>query len=306
MKKLVTLFFFLFIMFHGGFAQTYHPLIKTNKFWDVVYNFDNGFPCMCYCNGLRYFYAGDDTIVENVKYVRFKVSIMHSFYGSTGPFCPPYYADTASGITGLLVREDSISKKVIIRIGAYPASYEDILYDFSLEVGDTLVSYFTTCDIPLTVQSIEYLTLNNGDIVKKFIFDYYGEVYYIESIGCSQGLFEGLLISEWPPQLYCIEDQGVGLLSNDCPGWVAIDKKPSMKPVQVFPNPAKDFIHITGLKTSNITQIKIYNGFGCEVLRKNTSLNDEIIDISQMPNGCYLLMTGETGNSSSLKFIVRH
>jgi len=302
MKKIVSLLLFLLAMIiHESQAQSYHPVIRTNKFWDVVNNFDNGSPCMCHCSGLRYFYTGDDTIIENVEYAIFKASPLRSAYGSAGPFCPPYYADTLSGLSGIFLHEDSFAQKVFI-YDCY--SHQDyLLYDFSLEAGDTLVSGYTTGSRPAIVQSIENITLNNGDIVKKFNFVNY-DAFYIESIGGSQGLAGGLLMPEIPDELYCVEDQGIGLV-NDCAGWVETGEILISDAILVIPNPAVDFIRITGSKTTGITLIKIYNGLGTEIININVSGNTETIDVSQFPNGCYLLRAGNNGYYSTTKFIIR-
>lgn len=302
MKKNVALLLFLLAMIiQESQAQGYHPLIKTNKFWDVVSNFDDGFPCMCHCSGLRYFYAGDDTIIENSKYARFKASPLRSIYGSIGPFCPPYYADTLSGLSGIFLREDSVAQKVFIY--NYFSYQDDLLYDFSLEVGDTLISDYTTSGYSVIVQSIENLILNNGDDVRKFNF--VGcDAFYIESIGGSQGLAGGLLMPEYPDELFCVEDQGVGLLS-DCAGWVDINENQFTNSIQIFPNPAIDFIRITGLETNNIASIKIYNCFGKEIISKDLSVSTETIDVSQLQSGCYFLRVGNNGEYAATKFIVR-
>jgi len=153
------------------------------------------------------------------------------------------------------------------------------------------------------LQSIENLILNNGDIVRKFNF--VGcDAFYIESIGGSQGLAGGLLVPEYPDELFCVEDQGVGLLS-DCAGWVDISEIRLTNSIQIFPNPAVDFIRITGLKTNSIASIKIYNGFGAEIISRDLSVNIETIDVSQLQNGCYLLRVGNNGKYSTTKFIVR-
>ncbi len=300
-KNVVLLLFLLAMIIQENQAQSYHPLIKTNKFWDVVNNFDDGFPCMCHCSGLRDFYAGYDTIIENVKYARFKASPLRSIYGSIGPFCPPYYADTLSGLSGILLHEDSVAQKVFIY--DYFSHQDDLLYDFSLEVGDTLLSDYTTGGYPAIVQSIENIMLNNGDIIIKFNFTDY-DAFYIESIGGSQGLSGGLLMPEYPDELFCVEDQGVGLLS-DCAGWVDISEIQFTNSIQIFPNPAVDFIRITGLKTNSIASIKIYNGLGTEIISRDLSINTETIDVSQLQNGCYLLRVGNNGNYASTKFIIR-
>ncbi len=62
------------------------------------------------------------------------------------------------------MREDTIAKKVFI--------YEEwcgdaLLYDFSLDVNDTLLTVFSS---PLVVDSIRYVNLLNGEERKIFYF----------------------------------------------------------------------------------------------------------------------------------------
>lgn len=70
--------------------------------------------------------------------------------------------------------------------------------------------------------------------------------------------------------------------------------------IQLFPNPAKDFIQIKNLK--NNSKISIYNYSGRRV---NTNLlNGNRINISTLPKGIYILeIMDQTGKPQSMKFI---
>ena len=66
--------------------------------------------------------------------------------------------------------------------------------------------------------------------------------------------------------------------------------------VKLYPNPAKDVIHVKGLETN--TEVKIYNALGALVNVVNVG-SDEEIDVSELSGGLYLLHCG----NATLRFV---
>ena len=88
---------------------------------------------------------GKDTIVNGKTY-----SALFIEYGATSMPIPPY--GSVPAYFGEWIRQDTISKKVwYIRDKMFPGQ-EEIIYDFSLQVGDTITDpnyqYFTTFIAP--------------------------------------------------------------------------------------------------------------------------------------------------------------
>jgi hypothetical protein len=67
--------------------------------------------------------------------------------------------------------------------------------------------------------------------------------------------------------------------------------------LKVYPNPASDYITISGLKTTE--NYEIYNLIG-QKIRKGITTNDESIDIQNLIKGIYLL---KLENGNTLKFV---
>lgn len=160
-------------------SQNYHPLIRSNTYWDVMIGHE-WLPCMFF-SGERCFFEGD-TILDGLHYNIVRANPILSF--GAGGFCPPYEVDGDSSYITAFMREDTIAKKVFI--------YEEwcgdaLLYDFSLDVNDTLLTVFSS---PLVVDSIRYVNLLNGEERKIFYFSgcNWMDLYYIEGIGGSTGL----------------------------------------------------------------------------------------------------------------------
>ncbi|HTM66936.1 MAG TPA: T9SS type A sorting domain-containing protein [Flavipsychrobacter sp.] len=75
--------------------------------------------------------------------------------------------------------------------------------------------------------------------------------------------------------------------------------------ITVSPNPASDVLKIHRLKVGDRQQIQIVNYTG-EIIYNNPNFVGEIVDISQLPNGVYLLKYSDTKNVSVKSFIVQH
>ena len=67
--------------------------------------------------------------------------------------------------------------------------------------------------------------------------------------------------------------------------------------LKVYPNPASDYITISGLKKTE--NYEIYNLIG-QKIRKGITTNDESIDIQNLIKGIYLL---KFENGNTLKFV---
>lgn len=71
-------------------------------------------------------------------------------------------------------------------------------------------------------------------------------------------------------------------------------------PIHIYPNPAQDFLQVSGAGLGN--RYRIYNQNGQLVLSGKISQNEEKIDVSKLNSGLFLLMMEGTKNVS--KFII--
>jgi hypothetical protein len=167
-------------------AQNYHKLIRTNTYWDNYYTSLN-----CYTFIHRIYFTGNDTVIGGHTYNQSRQYYFESIY-QPGPLCPPFIIDNVSYSTSIYIREDTVAKKVFIYDNSFTQP-DQLLYDFTLENGDTLHSLYNGND-SFVVSSIENVTLLDGEIRRMFIFNNNDFEYYIESLGGSQGLFNVSII----------------------------------------------------------------------------------------------------------------
>ena len=164
MKK----YFFLIwiaIMAINANSQNYHKLIRTNTYWDVYALGSYEYDAID-----KIFFTGNDTIIEGNIY---QLSRQYPYEPvNPGYLIPPFFIDTNSISTNGFLREDTVLKKVYI-YDPYLTPTDQLLYDFSLSIGDTLKSGYNTGKFmdSLVLTSIDSVTLLNWEIRKRFIFD---------------------------------------------------------------------------------------------------------------------------------------
>ncbi len=236
MKKIIGCVFFTLIS-SLVYSQTYHPLIRTNVTWD-----EGGYesPLPCYTGAGRSEFILGDSLIEGHYY---RLENGYGMVGEPGPggnICPPFQVDTVAYLSARL-REDTLTRMVYIW-HASSNDHDQLLYDFSLQVGDTLQSEYTGMGATLILTQIEDVTLLNGEVRKKFNFNNDNECYYIESIGGCFGLGNPIVPGlGFGSELFCVKENGIPIWGEggcNIP-WVSTHETGNIT-FQVFPNPASD------------------------------------------------------------------
>lgn len=244
-----------------------------------------------FVSGGRYFFEGD-IMLNGLRYNIVKMFPILSF--GPGGFCPPYAVDGNISYKTHYMREDTIAKKVFI----YDEWFGDVLlYDFSLDVNDTLISPIMP---PLVVDSIGYVTLLNGEQRKIYHFYFFNHEYYIESIGGSSGLFN---ILPKPFDIFdvpgCVLDNGGWIFNFDeiwgleCYLYVGINEHQKSEKALIYPNPAKSGGYIKLKAKDVISMFTIIDIHGRRVeeidVRKPNPLNEHIISTCYLKRGVYFI-----------------
>lgn len=289
MKKRLLILLVLFMNWAFIKAQTnYHSFPDSNAVWNFhlqAYCFSNGQADEHYSITLS-----GDTIINNQTYQKLSTPYVQS--NSTGS-C----GGTLSGYKGA-IREDSANKKVFI---IPPTdSTEKLLYDFNLQVGDTVKGYIGNFE-PI-VQSIDSVLVGSHYRKRWIIDSSYYFVYMIEGIGSTYGLLE-----EIPPPvtdladytLSCFQDDTITYNSvGNCQLITSLSEKQKLKP-GLYPNPTSAVIHV---KTrQELQRIEVYNLQGQKVQEVNSKKRTW-----QLPkeNGLYLIrLQDEEGNVYTEKVI---
>ncbi|MEX0811434.1 MAG: T9SS type A sorting domain-containing protein [Chitinophagales bacterium] len=286
-----TLLINIFLLTVHG--QGYYPLIRSDFYWDVM----NGQGTdICNVNsGNRYFFQGD-TLISGHLYKKVKAFPIVQL--NPGPYCPPFAIDDSiSWSTNYYLREDTAAKQVFIY--NHDINSDDLIYDFSLEAGDTLRSNYAGQGIDHVIDSVGVVTLLNG--VERKIFFLNNDFNYIESLGGSAGLQFPMImgIGFWTtPE--CIRENNVLLWGNNCINYVGINEKSNNNlKLKLFPNPCNDYINIDIEYTSQ-SIFKLFDLSGKLKFKKNISGNHAKIHLSNLSAGIYLYQI-ENENDELLK-----
>jgi hypothetical protein len=173
-------------------AQVYHPLVDSGATWSREATECDGLSQSCEYRGGKFFLMGD-TLIESLQYkLLFFQSTYYYFYMNGFPPTENGWNFLEEPTTIGALREDS-SRKIRFRLfpnnfpyGNCPLSLtadkDTILYDFNLQLGDTLIS---SSSYPVVFE-IDSIQLLNGEWRKRYVSNS-GEAW-IEGIGSTNGL----------------------------------------------------------------------------------------------------------------------
>jgi len=119
------------------------------------------------------------------------------------------------------------------------------------------------------------------------------------------------------PNLTCIQVDNVGYsnrnwsagkdvtasFSRNC-GALSVPDIGNLATVQIFPNPANDYVSINGF--NNIQKIELINMKGQLIETILVNGNSSLINVSGIANGIYLLKLSSSNQSQIKKLVVEH
>jgi hypothetical protein len=287
--------------------QTYVPFPDSNAVWqEVLLPYPPG-PMPAYLQHFHYSVSGD-TLINDISYKKLFVTIYNTecSLDSTGP----YYAGG--------IRNNTDEKKVYYFDSN--GLEELLLYDFTLDVGDTVPMSFINDSYPyLYVESIDSVLI--GDHFRKsYIYaqDTYPPITVIEGIGAETGLLEPLEIFELISMLRCYHQDHSLLwinpnvdscnLETDTCLTISIPERISdNRLLLIYPNPASDIIYLylspEILIPSTDIRIEIYNSFGEKVGESQVPSGQDVysFDVSCLSNGLYVTVIKENQRVISIK-----
>ena len=290
--KLLFLSFLLTLTIGYGQINSYHPIPVSDVVWNL--NFYN----YCFANVTNENYSlsfSGDTLINGQIYQKMISSQIQVISGFCG-------LNTTLGYKGA-IRNDIANKKVFFVSPS--GNIEQLLYDFNLEVGDTVVGYFeeTISGFPEIVQSIDSVLVGNA-YHKRWSINPLYEVYFIEGIGSSYGLIEllpGGNISDLPQRsITCFSLYGTSIYPSS-PTYCNIissvsthDEMPGS--INVFPNPFS--IHTT-LQTDsyfNDATLRVYNSFG-KIVKQIENISGQSITLfrDNLQSGIYYISLSQGG-----------
>jgi hypothetical protein len=231
-----------------------------------------------------------DTLVSDTTYLK-----IHRVEFSTGAYL---------GLFPIGIREDSLGK---VYSRKYGSSVEELLYDFSLELNDTVR---LAGGAQFEVYNVDSVTINNGERRKRIHLkagNYGFGPTWVEGIGdVYGGLFgiENFLIFDVSTSLLCFYDNGE-LLFPKAPKTCFEESTVSVNDIfpsdiLIYPNPISNVLHIN-YEATQLRSISILNLIGAKVYE--SSFVQEI-DVSALEIGTYiLLLEDDAGNVYSDKLV---
>lgn len=300
MKKLILITFVTFISVHN-FGQSYHHLPDSNAKWCIKYN--NHFippPFWWYTNYWETYYSGDTTI-SNREYKKIEKTEYDIFCLNTVINGPQYIG---------AIRDDTIHKQVFYV--PYGQSNEELIYDFNLESGDTLISYLNWYE-PLIVDFVDSVLISS-DYHKRIVFQYY-EAEIIEGIGSITGIVEELVAFEGGSHLcalyidttFTFPEFPCNLSATDTCLISNIESqlhRPSN--FAVFPNPAANQfqIEISSELLFHHPRLEIISSMG-KTCKSQILINDVTrIDLNDLISGIYIVKIYTDNKSVSSKKLI--
>lgn len=285
-SRILLIFFLIVSKFCFGQSAVYHPLPDSNAYWtETSFWLYPGPPITPVYATYTVFMEGD-TVINSQVYTKL---YENGAYGAFGPQI--FYTHVYKGA----FRQDIAAKKAFI---VFPSgSTESVLYDFNLNVGDT-INFNVPSNVVLDIDSV----LVGGAWHKRFLLEDLGwggtgliDTNYalIEGVGSTLGLLQPIVTPfENGSHLECFSHINVSYPPNtNCNFHTSITEVPDPNSFNVYPNPASDFILIPPVRTS---RFEIINATGEVVLARNESFDkntSSLIDISDLRSGLYIIRT---------------
>ncbi len=311
MKKLLLFSFYFNLNLVADAQNDYQPIINHNANWSILETISNQSGVQK-IETLGVYIDNEDTLINN------KIYYSVSFQGQS--LLTNYFSGTPKQIIGY-ISEDIQEKKVyfIQRDLSGNLQTETLLYDFSLEVGDTVeIHGVFTCEFEngigniYIVDSLGIIQLNDGISRKIWLlkaFDFSGggieQVTWVEGIGSLQGLvfpgcYEIISISV-RYELLCFSLDNENIYRN--PEYdscyysfsSATEIFTKNSEVSIYPNPVNDFLSIK-LSQSHIIDnkkiiVSIFDLIGRQInvpINKTTS-ESWFVDVNSLKSGIYII-----------------
>ncbi len=304
MKKCFLLVLFSAASFFG-WSQAYHKFIRPNTYWDCSWVY-TGFPAGCANTVNRIFFPGPDTVLEGVTY---KIAYAYPMQADppNGFNCPPYSVSNTAANYHQYIREDTVARKVYIYYPVFILQAPDqLLYDFSLKPGDSLLSAFQG---NWAVTSVDSVMLSTGEYRRRtnFMVPTLGYGYYIEGIGGQQGLFTPIFTFEQAGSMLCVKENNVSLWGNYCNSWFVDVPEHRMIVSEIYPNPSTNTCIVSWKDPSNgEIVISLTDMNGIQVLNKSIHGHSSVeMDVSALTKGIYLVKITTSSGVEKRKLLIR-
>lgn len=293
MRKLL-LFLSLGTLFTAN-AQTsvYHQFPDSIATW----NFKFEIPCWAVGGMSDVDYSlsitGDTTISSQVYH---KLHTPFVQINSTGNCTVPVPVGYRGGL-----REDTLARKVYYM--APSQTVEQLLYDFNLQVGDTVTGVLRALNGPPDQVTVIDSVLVGSSYRKRWHINPLYNMFIIEGLGSTYGLFEASpgYVTDYPSYtLLCFSQDN----QVQYPGFAVscmlingtTDPELSQVSVSVYPNPAAGAFTVDLQKAGMIKTARLYDVNG-KLLREQLLNGQHLLHFDALENGLYLLVLSDASGN---------
>ena len=294
MKSFSTLFLLLVILSSQSQNINY---LENDPVWRQITTAGYYYPCILDYNYV--YYLDGDSIVENQTYAKvYRRGILeHTWFSS-----PPAYNCEGTLYYDqfwTLIRQDSL------KLFIYNWDGESLLYDFDLNVGDTLTQTYTLMQNDVVVSAIDSILIGD-DYRKVFHLDHPAlyENVLIEGIGFDGGFLDMFPGFEENALLICYTNNGITYwpgYGEPCDLSVAVTELTSNIKYTYYPNPVEDVLTLKSENPLSIVQI-----LGINIMGQSVPLTFNMLDfhhaeiiMSNLSSGVYTLLISHQGKSAS-------
>lgn len=195
---------------------------------------------------------------------------------------------------------------------------EGLLYDFSLNVGDTVDVISMFCweypEYGLVCQAMDSIQLETGEYRKRWIFEGWSEEIWVEGVGSLYGPVHSRVyncIFDYYVELLCLYHDDILLYSNP---WfefcyintLSIPEVETAIPVHISPNPVKAGGRIKINADFVIDRLEVYTSHG--VLKRQIAgfeMRNELFETGRLSPGLYLIrVIGRNGEMGAAKLMI--
>lgn len=298
MKTLYNLRFLTILLISVSFAasdsnaQTNH-YFQNDPVWRINSSCATPYPCI-QNEDLIYFVSGD-TVINDLEYVKVG-RLGHGQYiwmdNPPNNGCEGSY-DFEQDPEFFLRSEN---KMIYIRFSE--TEQEELLYDFNLEVGDTLPATYNNDWATITVSAVDSI-LMEGEYYKRFALEGGSGEYLIEGIGGTSGLISPMAVGlECGYALSCFSlnnNNYYPSVDADCDYSVGMEEE-TRPEITVFPNPMSSVTNITVNDVSGPFEVMVFDSFGREI-KRIPSGNERSIQFYRqgLPAGMYMIGIARDG-----------
>ena len=287
-----------------GFAQG-NEYFNNNSYWQV--NSICAVPYPCLQNETFNYYIDGDTVMNNITYkkVMKQGAGYFSWMGNPPAGCSGTYSyiDT---IPWCYVR--SFGKQMFIWMPSDTS--EQLLFDFNLNVGDTLPLSYTTWTTDIYVTAIDSFITGTGYRKRFTLAGNTWSTHILEGVGSDKGLIEPISIPfECGYNLLCYGTNDTAwypVQGPTCDLQTNSNTNHSESEIQVYPNPAGDQINMTQVKGNQSLTFVIYDQLGKVIYTGQINSGNYTIPCSTWDNGMYILYVYGEGQLLHQKIIIQH